>query len=128
MSNGYRNNQPFIVTQVCFYHPKIPPPYSIIQHLSSNHRAGYWNIPNSEDFHSSPLLFTLFILSFGAFAPALEAMDGGGQEEAGHDGRQRHRDAGENDNEKVSEGQGDLALSETVLGELTERHATAVHR
>lgn len=70
--------------------------------------------------------FALLILTFGTFAPALEAVHGGSQEEAGHDGRHGHGDAREDDDEEVSEGQGDLTLPETVLGELTERHTAAV--
>lgn len=53
-------------------------------------------------------------------------MHGGSQEEAGHDGRHGHRDAREDNDEEVGEGQGDLTLPETVLGELTERHTAAI--
>lgn len=70
--------------------------------------------------------FALLILAFGTFAPALEAVNGGSQKEAGHDGRYGHGDAREDDDEEVGEGQGDLTLPETVLGELTERHTAAI--
>lgn len=64
---------------------------------------------------TSVLFFALLLVPLGAFTPALEAMDGGGQEEARHDGHHRHRDAGEDDDEQVRESQGGLALAEAVL-------------
>lgn len=73
-------------------------------------------------------LLALLLLGLIAFAPALEAVDGGGQEEAGHDGHHRHGDAREDDDKEVGEGERHLALTKTVLGELVEGHAAAVRR
>lgn len=70
--------------------------------------------------------FAFLIFAFSTFAPALEAVHGGSQEEAGHDGSHGHRDARKDDYEEVCEGQGDLTFPETVLGELTERHTAAI--
>lgn len=67
--------------------------------------AGVWLFMQSNV--SDPIscsFFALLILAFGTFAPALEAVHGGSQEEAGHDGRHRHGDAGEDDDEEVGEG------------------------
>lgn len=46
-------------------------------------------------------LLTFLLIPLRSFAPALEAMDSGGQEEACHDGDHRHGDTGENDDEQV---------------------------
>lgn len=46
-------------------------------------------------------LLTFLLIPLRAFAPALEAMNSGGQEEACHDGDHRHGDTGENDDEQV---------------------------
>lgn len=54
-------------------------------------------------------------------------MDGGGQEEACHDGYHGHRDAGEDDDEQVRQRQAGLALAEAVLGQLGEGDTAAVH-
>lgn len=70
--------------------------------------------------------FAFLIFAFSTFAPALEAVHGRSQEEAGHDGSHGHRDARKDDDEEVCEGQGDLTFPETVLGELTERHTAAI--
>lgn len=84
--------------------------------------SGSWLCPVLSSF--------LALLLFGliAFAPALEAVDGGGQEEAGHDGHHRHGDAREDDDKEVGEGERHLALAKTVLGELVEGHTAAVCR
>lgn len=72
-------------------------------------------------------LLTLLLVTLGAFAPALEAVDGGGQEETGHDGNHGYRDAGEDDDEQVCQRQAGLALAEAVLGQLGEGDSPAVH-
>lgn len=77
---------------------------------------------------SSSSVVALLFLVLAAFAETLEAVDGGGQEEAGHDGRHRHRDAGEDDDEVVSEGEVAAALPETVLRQQRERNSPAVQR
>lgn len=46
-------------------------------------------------------LLALLLIPFGAFTPALEAMNSWSQEEARHDGHHRHWDARENDDEQV---------------------------
>lgn len=76
---------------------------------------------------SQSSLFALLFLCLIAFAPALEAVDGGGQEEAGDDGHHGHGDAREDDDEEVGEREGPLALTEAVLGELVEGDALPVH-
>lgn len=53
-------------------------------------------------------------------------MDRGGQEEARHDGRHRHRDAREDDDEVIGEGEVAAALSKTFLREQSERNPAAV--
>lgn len=70
--------------------------------------------------------FTLLLVSFSALAPALKTVDGGCQEEAGHNGGHRDGDAREDDNEEIGEGEGDLALPKTVLGELAKRHTASI--
>lgn len=44
-------------------------------------------------------LLTLLLISLSGFACALETVDNGGQEEAGHDGHYGHRDARKYDDE-----------------------------
>lgn len=73
---------------------------------------------NHTEGHSHASFFTLLLVSFSALAPALETVDGGCQEEAGHDGGHRDGDAREDDDEEIGESEGDLALPKTVLGEL----------
>lgn len=72
-------------------------------------------------------LLTVLLVTLGAFTPTLEAVDGGGQEEARHDGDHGHRDAREDNDEQVRQCQAGLALAEAVLGQLGERDAPAVH-
>lgn len=72
-------------------------------------------------------LFALLFVALGSFTPTLEAVNSRSQEEAGHDGHYRHRDAGEYDDEQVCESQCGLALSETVFRELREGDAPPVH-
>lgn len=62
---------------------------------------------------SSVVPFLFLILA--AFAETLEAVNSGGQEEAGHDGRHRHGDAGEDDDEVVCQGEVAVALPKTFL-------------
>ena len=73
------------------------------------------------------LLLALLLVPLAALAPALEAVHGGGQEEAGHDGHHRHGDPREDDDEEVGEREGGLALPEAVVGELRQGDAPAVH-
>ena len=73
------------------------------------------------------LLLALLLVPLAALAPALEAVHGGGQEEAGHDGHHRHGDPREDDDEEVGEREGGLALPEAVVGELRQGDASAVH-
>lgn len=72
-------------------------------------------------------LLALLLVPLGAFAPALEAVNRGGQEEAGHDGHHGHGDPREDDDEQVRQRQGGLALAEAVLGQLAQGHASPVH-
>lgn len=74
----------------------------------------------------SSSLFILLLVPFASFAPALETVYGGSQEEAGHDGGHRDGYAWKDDDEEIGDGQGDLTLPKTVLGELAERHAAAI--
>lgn len=67
-------------------------------------------------FLSSSVIPFLFVI-LAAFAETLEAVDRGGQEEARHDGRHRHGDAREDDDEVIREGQVAAALSKTFLRE-----------
>lgn len=78
--------------------------------------------------NSSPSfsLFILLLVPFASFAPALETVYGGSQEKAGHYGGHWDGDAREDDDEEIGEGQGDLTLTKTVLGELVKRHAAAI--
>lgn len=55
-------------------------------------------------------------------------MNRGRQEEARHDGRHRHGDAREDDDEVIRQGEVTAALSKTVLREETERNPTSVQR
>lgn len=82
---------------------------------------------NNIEGRSAPSsFFTLLLVPFSALAPALKTVDGGCQEEAGHDGGHRDGDAREDDDEEIGEGEGDLALPKTVLGELAERHTASI--
>lgn len=66
---------------------------------------------------SPPSVVVFFLISFAAFAEALEAVDRGGEEEAGHDGHHWDGDAREDDDEVVGEGEGTTALPKTFFGE-----------
>lgn len=95
------------------------------------HRAeAVRNIRNQKSLASllkTSSLLTLLLVTLGAFAPALEAVDGGGQEETRHDGNHGHRDAGKDNDEQVCQRQAGLALAEAVLGQLGEGDTPAVH-
>lgn len=78
-------------------------------------------------FQKESLLLTVLLVTLGAFTPTLEAVDGGGQEEAGHDGYHGHRDAREDNDEQVCQSQAGLALPEAVFGQLGKRDTPAVH-
>lgn len=67
-------------------------------------------------FLSSSVIPFLFVI-LAAFAETLEAVNRGSQEEARHDGRHRHRDAREDDDEVIREGEVAAALSKTFLRE-----------
>lgn len=91
-------------------HPTFPgPPEEPNLNLNQNQ---WW----CRRFLTSSVIPFLFLI-LAAFAETLEAVDRGGQEEARHDGRHRHGDAGEDDDEVIREGQVAAALSETFLRE-----------
>ena len=64
-----------------------------------------------------PSVIALLLISFAAFAEALEAVDCGSEEEAGHDSCHWDRDTGKDDDEEVSEGEGTTALPKTLFRE-----------
>ena len=70
-----------------------------------------------QSFSLPPSVIPFLLISFAALAEALEAVDCGSKEEAGHYGCNRDRDAGEDDNEVVSEAEDTPALSETFFRE-----------
>lgn len=78
-------------------------------------------------FPSSSVVPFLFLV-LAAFAETLEAVNRGGEEEAGQDGRHRHGDAREDDDEVVCQGEAAVALPKTVLRQGRERNPTAVQR
>lgn len=91
----------------------IPRSLDLQRNLNLNLNQNQWWCRR---FLSSSVIPFLFLI-LAAFAETLEAVDRGGQEEARHDGRHRHGDAGEDDDEVIREGQVAAALSETFLRE-----------